>query len=365
MFSDLICRPGVVLLSLPLLLVVPCGTNHAIADEQDNRRAIEARTQPPQPPVQPKSPPAEEQEPEDAKEESLEDLADKYDSIFDEIDAEKEAAEEQRRQERDRIRRERETERQRAEKERQAKVREQLDRQRRAEAQEREQEQQASHALAQREAELIEDEVVQDLLGRIETARQDADHSLNIVRDWVDSEVALVRQLGVENPTIELAARFEGIKEIDAILDSEGRHAGAMQYLWISGIAGKDDYARVWSELRRQLATGVMQTELRNAPLNPLRILVQVEKRQSSMINLDDPSKSTPAPAFFPDNPTPVLKAPWYCIWRSDVHPRPKRVFAGRGLVRLGLREDTAGHDVPANCAPCTRGKETGRDHLH
>ena len=62
----------------------------------------------------------------------------------------------------------------------------------------------AQQDLSTREAELLRDPRIQELRADIQSAKEAADVSLNLVRDWLASEVNFLFTQGSANPTIEL-----------------------------------------------------------------------------------------------------------------------------------------------------------------
>lgn len=164
------------------------------------------------------------------------------------------------------------------------------------------------------EATLLRDPTIQELKSQIESSKNEAEQHLNVVRDWLSSEISFIRSWGAEHPTLELANTMRGLERLASELDPNGENAAAMKYLWIHALDGgpvEYYWDRGWNRLEDALEDGSAQEEIRALPLHPYSILAQVEPlRISGTTNFNQPPRQrSSAPRFFPDRPKPVLVA--------------------------------------------------------
>ena len=161
------------------------------------------------------------------------------------------------------------------------------------------------------EALLLNDPKIQELMNQIESAKNSAEQHLSVVRDWLDSEVSFMRSWGAEHPMIELANTMRELEGLAQELDPAGKNAGAMKYLWIH-VPTEKNLSTYWNDgwhvLEDGLENGRIQELIREVPLHPWSVLLQVEPRKiGGTTNFNQPRQAR-AP-FFPDRPRPVLVA--------------------------------------------------------
>lgn len=132
--------------------------------------------------------------------------------------------------------------------------------------------------MAAREAELLRDVGVQELIAEIEGAKEIAMSSLEVVHDWVQSEANALFEHGSQNPVLELANSARLMRTVADNLDPNGPNREAIPYVWIrpttQGLSSRSWYP-FWEGLSAEAGSTLdyYQDEIRKTPLHPYSAL--------------------------------------------------------------------------------------------